>query len=49
MTEFLQDGKLTPDQQIYLCTIMTSSELLLALVDDLRDLSKIEASHFALG
>ena len=48
MTEFLQDGKLTPDQQIYLHTINTSSDLLLALIDDLRDLSKIEAGEFAL-
>ena len=48
MTEFLQDGKLTPEQQIYLHTINTSSDLLLALIDDLRDLSKIEAGEFTL-
>lgn len=43
MTEFLAKTKLSPEQKDYLDTIKQSSEALLNIINDILDLSKIEA------
>ncbi len=48
MTEILIDSELTPQQQELAVTIHSSGELLLRLVNDILDLSKIEAKKLAI-
>ena len=48
MTELSLGTKLTPEQQEFLRTIQTNSENLLRLIDDVLDLSKIEANRMDL-
>ncbi len=43
MTELVLDSKLTGEQRDYLQTVRDSADALLALLDDILDLSKIEA------
>jgi PAS domain S-box-containing protein len=43
MTRLLQDSGITPDQQTMTTTVLTSSVALLDIVNDILDLSKIEA------
>jgi CheY-like chemotaxis protein len=48
MTELVLDTALTPSQREYLTIVLQSGEALLALVDDILDLSKIEANKVQL-
>ncbi|MUK38723.1 response regulator [Aliivibrio fischeri] len=48
MSSVLAETKLTPIQLDYLNTIETSSQTLLILINDILDLSKIEAGNFAI-
>lgn len=48
MSGVLAETKLTPIQLDYLNTIETSSQTLLVLINDILDLSKIEAGNFAI-
>ena len=48
MTELLQQTELTPHQRGYLETISASSESLLGIINDILDLSKIEAGRMNL-
>lgn len=48
MAELLRDADPNSEQQKYLKTLDTAADVLLALIDDLRDLSRIESGHFAL-
>jgi len=49
MTDFLLDTPLTPEQREYLGTLRRCAEGLLALVNDILDLSRIEAGKLALA
>ena len=49
MGELLQETKLEADQKRYLATSCKASESLLALVNDILDLSKIEAGQMVLA
>ena len=46
MTELLMSSGLSPQQQHYARTIMSSADAKLRLVNDILDLSKIEAKGF---
>jgi signal transduction histidine kinase len=48
LTELLQTTALNPDQQEMVQTIRSSGELLLTLINDILDLSKIEAGQMQL-
>lgn len=48
MTELLSDTHLDPEQQRYLKTIVSSGQLLLAVINDVLDFSKIEAGMMTL-
>ena len=47
MAELLRDADPNSEQQKYLQTLDTAADVLLALIDDLRDLSRIESGRFA--
>ncbi len=49
MTELTLAGKLAPEQRKCLETVQSSSELLLTLINDILDLSKIEAGKLELA
>ncbi len=46
MAELLRDADPNSEQQKYLQTLDTAADVLLALIDDLRDLSRIESGRF---
>jgi len=48
MTEILRDTPLSPEQQQYLETIRQGGEILLSVVNNVLDFSRIESGHFAL-
>ena len=48
MGELLSETSLTDEQEDYLKTLQNSGELLLALINDILDLSKIEAGQLSL-
>ena len=48
MTEILRDTPLSPEQQQYLATIRQGGEILLSVVNNVLDFSRIELGHFAL-
>ena len=48
LTELVLDGKVTDTQREYLSTVLASGESLLSLVNDILDLSKIEADAVTL-
>ncbi|NJN67184.1 MAG: response regulator [Chloroflexaceae bacterium] len=48
MAALLRDLELTPEQQEFVETIQTSSATLLTLINDLLDISKLEAGHLVL-
>ncbi len=48
LTELLLDTDISPDQRRYLQMVSDSGEVLLTLLNDILDLSKIEASHIEL-
>ncbi len=49
MTEILMNTPLTPEQQDYVETIDVSGETLLSIINDILDISKIEAGEFTLA
>lgn len=49
MTELLLDSRLDPTQRDYLNIVQKSAEALLTLLNDVLDLSKIEAGHLELS
>lgn len=49
MTELLLDSRLDPTQRDYLNIVQKSAEALLTLLNDVLDLSKIEAGHWELS
>jgi len=48
MADILQESELTHDQARYVLVFKTAGENLLEILDDILDLSKIEAGHLAL-
>jgi signal transduction histidine kinase len=48
MTELALDTPLTPDQHRYLATLKTAADSLLVIIEDLLDVSKIEAGQVEL-
>jgi two-component system sensor histidine kinase/response regulator len=48
LTELLLDTELTPDQRHSLGMVQSAGETLLALINDILDMSKIEAEHLTL-
>ena len=48
MSELLEDSPLDPDQQEQVAAIRLSGQNLLAIINDVLDLSKIEANHLEL-
>ena len=48
MSDLLLDTSLTAEQMTYTKAVKTSGELLLALIDEILDYSKIEAGHLAV-
>jgi PAS domain S-box-containing protein len=48
LTELLLDTELSPEQQYSLALVRTAGETLLTLLNDILDLSKIEAEHLHL-
>jgi K+-sensing histidine kinase KdpD len=49
MTEMLLNTRLSPEQQDYIESINVSGETLLAIINDILDISKIEAGEFTLA
>ena len=49
MAEFLQDSELTEEQQVQVDTILLSGRHLLSLLNDVIDLSKVEAGKFEIS
>ena len=49
MTQLLLDGMLEPEQREHALTIESSGELLLSIINDVLDLSKIEAGRMVLS
>ena len=49
MTQLLLDGVLTPEQREHALAIESSGELLLSIINDVLDLSKIEAGSMVLS
>jgi PAS domain S-box-containing protein len=49
MAQLLEDTELDADQQLYTDTILSSASTLLALINDILDLSKLEAEQITLN
>ena len=49
MTQLLLDGALTPEQREHALAIESSGELLMSIINDVLDLSKIEAGRMVLS
>ena len=49
MAQLLEDTELDVDQQLYTNTILSSASTLLALINDILDLSKLEAEQITLN